>query len=71
MAISTYRNAAILALRSLVGLLQEQVDKDLQMSEVANSDEDRLNTEIEELEQLLSQLETSKKDSDNDWPKPT
>jgi hypothetical protein len=47
-------------------LLQEQVDKDLQMSEVANSDEDRLNTEIEELEQLLSQLETSKKDSDND-----
>jgi len=47
-------------------LLQEQVDKDLQMSEVANSDEDRLNNEIQELEQLLSQLETSKLDSDND-----
>jgi len=47
-------------------LLQEQVDKDLQMSEVANSDEDRLNNEIQELKQLLSQLETSKLDSDND-----
>jgi hypothetical protein len=47
-------------------LLQEQVDKDLQISKVANSDEDRLNTEIQELEQLLSQLETSQQDSDND-----
>jgi hypothetical protein len=66
LAISTYTDVVIPALRSLVGLYREQLGKGLHRSRPTGSDEERLKAEVQELEQLLRQLVEIEPNSEND-----